>query len=291
MNAGSSFVQMKVGSMDINARIDSGAEINFLSSKIFEQLKKGPAKIKDVDLQMVDNDTVLKGFIIQPLKMKLGNQGFSERVYVASIGDDMLFGHDLLHHLGVCLDMQTDMLVLNGERIPITTSFKDSRLTVARMSVRKRVTVPPNSVVHLTCKLNTKIQEDYFVEPVDQLKVWMPRTVCSAETEPIICLIYPTDSIKTLKKGALIGSAYEVIAFQEEEMQSDVSCSNIGPKISLVNQEDHDELRTCCSSEQEQAEELTEQNIPEHLKQLYDASVEKLNEEQRQKLKQLLCDN
>ena len=112
---------------------------------------------------MADNDTVLKGFSIQSLKMKLGNQGFSKRVYVASIGDDMLLGHDLLHHLGVCLDMQTDTLVLNGERIPITTSFKDSRLIVARVSVRKRVTVPPNSVVRLTCKLNTKIQEDYFV--------------------------------------------------------------------------------------------------------------------------------
>ena len=235
---------------------------------------------------MAHNDTVLKGFIIQPLKMKLGNQGSSKRVYVASIGDDMLLGHDLLHHLGVCLDMQTDTLVLNGERIPITTSFKDSRLIVARVSVRKIVTVPPNSVVRLTVKLNTKIQEDYFVEPVDQLKVWMPRTVCSAETEPTICLVNPTDSLKTLKKGAVIGSAYEVIAFQEVEMQSDVSWSNIGPNISVVNQEDNGELRTCCSSDQEQTEELTEQNIPEYLKQLYDASVEKINAEQRQKLKQ-----
>ena len=64
----------------------------------------------------------------------------------------------------------------------------------------------------------------------------MPRTVCSVETEPTIRLVNPTDSLKTLKKGTVIGSAYEVIAFQEEEMQSDVSCSNIGPNISLVNQ-------------------------------------------------------
>ena len=103
--------------------------------------------------------------------------------------------------------------------------------------------------------------------------------------------VNPTDSLTALKKGAVIGSAYEVIAFQEEKMQSDVSCSNIGPNISLMNQEDHGELRTCCVLEQEQAEALTEQNIPEHLKQLYDASIEKLNAEQRQKLKKLLCDH
>ena len=86
---------------------------------------------------MADYDSMLKEFIIQPLKKKLGNQCFIKRVYVASISDDILLGHDLLHHLGVCSDMQTDLLVLNGGRLPITTSFKDSKLRVARVSVRK----------------------------------------------------------------------------------------------------------------------------------------------------------
>ena len=53
---------------------------------------------------MADKDTVMKGFIIKPLKTKLGNQCLSEIVYIASIGDNMLLRHDLLHHLGVCLD-------------------------------------------------------------------------------------------------------------------------------------------------------------------------------------------
>ena len=145
VRAGSSFVQLKVGSIDINARIDSGAEITILSSKIYEKLNKAPAKVKDVGLQMADKDTVMKGFIIQPLKMKLGNQCFSERVYVASIGDDMLLGHDLLHHLGVCLDMRTDTLILNEEQIPVTTSFNNNTPTVARVSVKQKVRLPPNT--------------------------------------------------------------------------------------------------------------------------------------------------
>ena len=145
VRAGSSFVQLKVGSIDINARIDSGEEITILSSKIYEKLNKAPAKVKEVDLQMADKDTVIKGFIIQPLKMKLGNQCFSERVYVASIGDDMLLGHDLLHHLGVCLDMRTDTLILNEEQIPVTTSFNYNTPTVARVSVKQKVRLPPNT--------------------------------------------------------------------------------------------------------------------------------------------------
>ena len=145
VRAGSSFVQLKVGSIDINARIDSGAEITILSSKIYEKLNKASVKVKEVGLQMVDKDTVMKGFIIQPLKMKLGNQCFSERVYVASIGDDMLLGHDLLHHLGVCIDMRTDTLILNEEQIPVTTNFNNNTLTVARVSVKHKVRLPPNT--------------------------------------------------------------------------------------------------------------------------------------------------
>ena len=201
--------------MDINARIDSGAEITILSSQIYEKLKNAPAKIKDIELQMADNDTVLKGFIIQPLKMKLGNQNFSERVHVASIGDDMLLGHDLLHHLGVCLDMRSDTLILNEDRIPITTSFKDYRLTVARVSVKKKVIVPPNSVVRVPCKMNAEMQEDYFIEPVDKLNVLMPRTVCPASTEPTVCLVNPSDSFRTLKKGAVIGSDLKLMLFKK----------------------------------------------------------------------------
>ena len=145
VRAGSSFVQLKVGSIDINARIDSGAEITILSSKIYEILDTAPAKVKEVGLQMADKDTVMKGFIIQPLKMKLGNQCFSERVYVASIGEDMLLGHDLLHHLGVSLDMRTDTLILNEEQIPVTTSFNNNTPTVARVSVKQKVRLPPNT--------------------------------------------------------------------------------------------------------------------------------------------------
>ena len=61
-----------------------------------------------------------------------------ESIYIASIGDDMLLGHDILHHLGVRLDLRTDMLVLNEEIIMTSTSFKDSRVTVARVYIGKK---------------------------------------------------------------------------------------------------------------------------------------------------------
>ena len=89
----------------------------------------------------------------------------------------------------------------------------------------------------------------------------------------------------------MIGSAFEVDAFQEEDMESDVSCSNIKPNVSSANQKNHGERGTCCSSEHERTEEPIEQIIPEHLVQLYETSIENLNAEQQQKLKTFLCDH
>lgn len=289
VKAGSSFVQMKVGELVINARIDSGAEITILSSKVYEKLKKPPAKIKDVIMQMAD-DAVLKGFIVKPLKMKLGDQSFQERVYVAPIADEMLLGHDILHHLGVMLDMQTDTLILKEERIPISTVFKDGKPVVARVSVKKRVVVPPNSAVRLQCKLNTELHEDYCVEPVSHLSVLMPRTVRAKETEPVICLVNITNSFKTLKKGTIIGSAYEVDGFPEE---SRVACSDTEPNISSIKQDNPVEQRTYCSAEllgKGQEQKQVNEDIPEHLKSLYEVSIEHLDANQRKKLQSVLCD-
>ena len=75
--AGSSFIRLKVGNRWIRARIDSGADITILSSSIYESLKEKPAKVEEVTMQMADKEQVLKGFIVQPLKLQLGSQNFN----------------------------------------------------------------------------------------------------------------------------------------------------------------------------------------------------------------------
>ena len=89
---------------------------------------------------------------------------------MAPITDDMLLGHDILHHLGVLLDLQTDTLILKDERIPLTTCFKDGKQVIARVSINKTMVVPPNSTVRLSCQLSTTFQEDYCIEQMSELK-------------------------------------------------------------------------------------------------------------------------
>ncbi|KAH3839835.1 hypothetical protein DPMN_113272 [Dreissena polymorpha] len=76
----------------------------------------------------------------------------------------MVLGHDCLHHLGMLLDIQQETLILNGERIPVTSSFKEEKPTVARVMLKKRVVVPPYAVVRLPCKLDATMPSEYVVE-------------------------------------------------------------------------------------------------------------------------------
>ena len=101
VRAGSSSVEIIIGGKKVNARVDSGAEITILSSSIFEKLQNKPGKVRNVNMKLADKDSLLKGFMTHPISIQLGNQVFKERVYVAPISDEMLLGHDILHHLGV----------------------------------------------------------------------------------------------------------------------------------------------------------------------------------------------
>ncbi len=81
------------------------------------------------------------------------------------------------------LDMNTDTMIVNGERIPLSTSFKDSKPVVARVSVTKRVVGSTSSVVRIRCKMSAGLG-NYYKKPVDELKLPMPRDVCAADKDP-----------------------------------------------------------------------------------------------------------
>ena len=105
----------------MKARVDSGAEVTILSSAIYDKQK--PGKVRNIKMQLAGKDSVMTGFVTQPITLQLGTQKFQERVYVAPICDDMLLGHDLLHHFQALLDLNTDCPEINGKRIPLSTTL------------------------------------------------------------------------------------------------------------------------------------------------------------------------
>ncbi|KAL8614665.1 hypothetical protein ACOMHN_051117 [Nucella lapillus] len=96
--ASSSGVNIVVGGLPVEAKIDSGAEITILSTTAFERLREKPKKLREVNMQLADQGSTMRGFVTRPVGLKIGGMTFHEQVHVAPISDQMLLGHDLLHH-------------------------------------------------------------------------------------------------------------------------------------------------------------------------------------------------
>ncbi|KAH3780071.1 hypothetical protein DPMN_157881 [Dreissena polymorpha] len=85
---------MLVGDRQVRARVDSGADISILSSAVYDQLERKPGKVREINMQLADKNSVLKGFVTQLLHVQLGKQSSRKGVCVAPISDEMLLGHD-----------------------------------------------------------------------------------------------------------------------------------------------------------------------------------------------------
>ena len=116
----------------------------------------------------------------------------------------LLLGHDLLRHCKALLDLHSDCLVVNGESIPLVTSSNNKTSVISRVTIPKRTVIPPNSAVRLKCHIS-----EFFIEPVENnLGLLVPNIVCSADENPIVCFVNPTEKYRTIKKGVLVGNAY-----------------------------------------------------------------------------------
>ena len=266
-------------------------------------------------MHLADKDSVLRGFVTQPVNITLGNQIISERVYVAPIKDEMLLGHDLLHHLGALLDLQNDSLIVNGESIPLTTVFKDSKPSVARVAMSRRIVIPPNTVVKVKCQLASELN-DYYIEPVNSLKVAMPKVVRAAKEEPVVCLLNMSEYFRTMKKGQVIGTAFEIAEVLGEQTASQgLKTMNIPTvdqsrkqsqmvsNLSVVSEdlkESNDSIKpgaedSGLASSLPRSRTDNKQSslpvVPDHLQDVFDRSKNLLNIGETQKLQNLLCQN
>lgn len=184
----------------INAVVDTAAEVTIISDSVFRGMEPKPPFLKKVILHTAGRDMKMKGFVVGPVALKLGNSTFPEAVYVAPIQDDMLLGLDFLLRHGVDIKLNELHLYFReeGEKVAIEV---DGRVTkenkVAKVIIEKTVKVPPNSVLRLQCEITDRLT-DYMIEPEEDLEVIVPRTLHLAGSKPRVCLLNITDRSSVL---------------------------------------------------------------------------------------------
>lgn len=118
-------VPVKVQGIEIQAIIDTGAEVNVISQEVYDRLVPQVKRIKEEKFFGAGNDMRMVGFRTEPIELKLGTSVFHDEVYVAPIQDPMLIG--LLFLIKHNFILNADCLCLGGEKIEINSQELTSK--------------------------------------------------------------------------------------------------------------------------------------------------------------------
>ena len=269
-------VPVQVDGVVVEAVLDFAAEVTIISDKIYESLTTPPKKLYDVRLDTAGRQLSMKGFVAGPVRLKTGRSTYEGPVYVAPIEQDMLFGVDIMRKGSAVIDMGRGVFSFKGHEIRMNSAgLADGNPQVARVSVAKRVVIPPNSAAQVPCKMDQPLS-DYVIELARTEKIYGPMVVRSAGTDPVVCIVNCSDRYRLLRKGKEVATASPVQEFLPEEEEDDVIAAEAD--ICEVSKTE-DELGT---------EEIT---VPQHLSDTFNKSTEHLSSEEQVQLAALLSEH
>ncbi|XP_056011186.1 uncharacterized protein LOC130051924 [Ostrea edulis] len=204
-------VQMVVQGVRLQAVVDTGAEGSVLSTQVYEELDPKPPIKQHVTLVQAGENARMRGFIIGPVAVRLGDTEHNVDLYVAPLQDQMLLGMEFLHQQKTHIDLEHGTMTLGEEKVPMTFR-RPVGGQEAQVSVTKSICqwVPAASVVLCPCCLDKEL-EDFVVSP--QIKqtsdvLSVPHTYARERTL-VTSIVNASDEEVSNSGGSAIGSALE----------------------------------------------------------------------------------
>ena len=261
-------VPVKVQGMQLQAVVDTAAQVTLVSEEFYRSLDPAPPIRKEVVMNTAGKGMQMHGYIAGPFQVVQGTHLFTVEIYVAPIEEDMLLGLDFLEANGLSLHLKEKELQIAGDVIPISLGTGSPLVNEKETGVFlvKGCKVPPNSVMRVGAQLSESMAGEYIVKAATKGEISIPRTLHNGGDNPVLCLINISDPYLEVGKG-------EVLAYVEEV------CSNMEPiGIQQVEVAEQGGL------------ENGKREIPEHLINLFDKSKGELNEQEQTQLSELLCE-
>ena len=262
-------VRVTLEDKEISAIVDTAAQVTIVSDKVFEKLNwKGPV-LKKVVLQTAGRQLKIDGSIVGPLRLKLGNKTYEERVYVAPIMDDLLLGLDFLSRNDIIINLKSGHLQVQDQLIPFEKNVSRGNPVVSRVTVCQRTTILPKTVKFVNCATEGQISQ-FLVEPKPSKDALIPRAIYSSSKELRLCVMNLTKRNIVLKKHQDIGEAQEV--------------STISP----VGDVNVTQVQT--TENTSKGKTFSDEDIPNHLQDLVDRSKNNLTTEEIEILKKTVME-
>jgi len=280
-------IPVSVGGETVKAVIDTAAEVTIISDQLYDSLGKKPTIMKRVILNTAGREMRMKGFVVGPVQLCIGNKTFNENVYVAPIEDQMLLGIDLMKKWKVGINIKDAKFAFEDEDIQMEFGNKSEEFRVSRVRVQKKVVIPPNTVKLVKCVLDQKLQ-DYMLEPDPNLKVIIPKILYGKSYGPRVCVINPTDNYLQLRKNRCLGQAEEVAA--AVSVNGDNQDVEKTPGVTLSDNKNSQVVEEAPGAPEDPKQPVGMKDFPGHLEDLLQRSAENLDKPQVCELKKLLVE-
>ena len=262
-------MKVKICNTEIDAVIDTGAQMTIISDRIFDSFLKKPSVLRYIRLKMASRGKSALGIIVGPVKIKIGCKWYNKEVCVAPLEDDMLLGLDILHTQSM-LDMIEGKLYFDDQIVDINVTEQGENVAV-NIVATERMVIPPNSVVRIKGDM-PKVMQDYVIEPLTISNFISPRVLRKGNTDPVFCFINITSNNKIIQKGALIGKAFPVDLTAES------------------SQLPYDPYFVYRVGESTNSSKLETAKVPEHLAETVERSINHLNSPEQEQLVNLLAE-
>ncbi|CAG2206795.1 unnamed protein product [Mytilus edulis] len=110
---------IKIGSMTVNAVIDTAAQVSVLNRTVFDKMDPKPRLTDYVNLKGITKDSHMLARVAKDIPIKIGKTLSYWNMVIADIPDTVLLGIDFLEHNKVIIDLQKNSIHLNNEFLPL----------------------------------------------------------------------------------------------------------------------------------------------------------------------------
>lgn len=256
------FIHAEIKGKVVKFLVDSGATLSIISPDIVNSVVGVTSNFAKLDRPIVTaNGSRLKTDGLVTITFKLGNENFVQAFAVAEIGVDGILGLDFLRDQMCNLDMSSMTLRVRNKLFNL---HLEGKIGCCRVTLADNVCIPPGSEIVTMCNvlppLFDKVPEVGLIEPscrfVDTDRALVARAVvCGGKVAPIR-MMNLSDQAHTIYKGTLV--------------------ANLTPVDSV------------CAGVQENKNFVKCQRLPDHIKNLYERTVEGMDSKNAKMVYKLL---
>ena len=231
-----------------------------------------------------EKNSDMKGYRLEMVKLQIDNKAYPWTLYEAGINEDFILGLDFLLHHKVKINLENNSISISQSKVPaiLRREKNEQSYQVSQITCDKRSVIPPYTAKTIKGKMKNPIKGEFLCEVENKFEGLLDEVSLQKAHNDLVVLVYRnnTDKYVTLKKDDVLGVAMEF----EEVMDLPVSEAVEGKcKPEEDNEREMFNVRKISSKAENPS-------MPEHLKSLFENSIENLTKEEQQQVHELLVE-